>query len=55
MIGGLFMLVDENNKIVIDKDVIIEFILIYFGYIFCLDVCFFDVVCNVEVVEILEG
>lgn len=55
VIGGLFILVDEDNKIVIDKDVIIELMLVYFGYMFCLDVCLFDVVCNVEVVEIFEG
>lgn len=54
-IGGPFTLVDEDNKIVTDKDVISEPTLIYFGYTFCPDACPFDVARNAEAVEILEG
>ena len=38
-IGGPFTLVDEDNKIVTDKDVITEPTLVYFGYTFCPDAC----------------
>lgn len=54
-IGGPFTLVDENNRIVTDKDVITEPTLIYFGYTFCPDACPFDAARNAEAVEILEG
>ena len=54
-IGGPFTLVDEDNKIVTDKDVITEPTLVYFGYTFCPDACPFDAARNAEAVEILEG
>lgn len=54
-IGGPFTLVDEDNKIVTDKDVITEPTLVYFGYTFCPDACPFDAARNAEAVEILEA
>lgn len=53
-IGGLFELVNSKGEIVIDVEVIIQLLLIYFGYMFCFDVCFFDIVWNVQVVQIFE-
>lgn len=54
-IGGPFTLVDENNKIVTDKEVITEPTMVYFGYTFCPDACPFDASRNAEAVEILEA
>lgn len=38
-IGGKFMLIDHNGKLVTEKDMQGKFQLIYFGYTFCPDIC----------------
>ncbi|WP_428625231.1 metal ABC transporter solute-binding protein, Zn/Mn family [Sedimenticola sp.] len=38
-IGGKFMLIDQDGKLVTEKDMQGKFQLIYFGYTFCPDIC----------------
>jgi protein SCO1/2 len=39
LIGGAFELFDENGKKVTDKDFRGQYMLVYFGYAFCPDIC----------------
>ena len=52
-LGGSFELIDHNGNSVTDADVFDRPSLLYFGYTFCPDVCPFDVVRNVDAVELL--
>lgn len=38
-IGGKFMLIDHNGKLVTEKDLLGKYQMIYFGYTFCPDIC----------------
>lgn len=38
-VGGKFMLIDHNGKLITEKDMQGKFQLIYFGYTFCPDIC----------------
>ena len=53
-IGGPFALVDENARLVTDRDVITGPSLVYFGYTFCPDICPADTARNAEAVDALE-
>ena len=53
-IGGEFELVNQDGKIVSDKDIFKEPTILYFGYTFCPDICPLDVYRNSEAVELLE-
>lgn len=52
-IGGPFTLVNDDGRVVTDKDVITEPTLIYFGYSFCPDVCPIDNARNAQAVDLL--
>jgi protein SCO1/2 len=52
-IGGPFTLVNTAGQTVTDAEVLVKPSLVYFGYTFCPDVCPFDVVRNVEAVDLL--
>ncbi len=54
-IGGPFTLVNTAGQTVTDADVLTRPSLVYFGYTFCPDVCPFDVVRNVDAVDLLAG
>ncbi|MEM9715128.1 MAG: SCO family protein [Pseudomonadota bacterium] len=53
LIGGPFELTNQFGERVTDQEVITEPSLVYFGYIFCPDVCPFDVARNAEAIDIL--
>ena len=53
-IGGPSSLVDENSRLVTDRDVITGPTMVYFGYTYCPDVCPADTARNAEAVDILE-
>ncbi|MCB2135989.1 MAG: SCO family protein [Rhodobacteraceae bacterium] len=53
-IGGPFSLVDENGRLITDRDVITGPTLVYFGYTFCPDICPTDTARNAEAVDALE-
>ena len=53
-VGGPFDLIDENNRLVTERDVITGPTLVYFGYTYCPDVCPTDTARNAEAVDILE-
>jgi protein SCO1/2 len=38
-IGGKFMLIDHNGKLVTEKDLLGKYQMLYFGYTFCPDIC----------------
>jgi len=52
-IGGPFTLVDQRGRTVADTDLHGRFLLIYFGYTFCPDVCPTSLVRNTEALEML--
>ena len=52
-IGGPFELLDKNGDLVKSEDLIVEPVLIYFGFTFCPDFCPIDMSRNVAAVEIL--
>src|SRR5512132_95052 len=52
-IGGPFTLVDENGKTVTDQDFRGKWLLVYFGYTYCPDVCPTSLARNSEVVDLL--
>ncbi|MEL6642189.1 MAG: SCO family protein [Pseudomonadota bacterium] len=52
-IGGPFELLDKNGDLVKSEDLIVEPVLIYFGFTFCPDFCPIDMGRNVAAVDIL--
>jgi protein SCO1 len=54
-IGGPFELVDQNGKTVTDADFRGRYMLIYFGYTYCPDICPTTLLRNTEALESLGG
>lgn len=52
-LGGPFELLDHNGKTRTDKDFVGKFMLIYFGFTFCPDICPEELTKMVEVVDAL--
>jgi protein SCO1/2 len=52
-IGGPFTLVDENGRTITDQDFRGKWLLVYFGYTYCPDVCPTSLARNGEAVELL--
>ncbi|KAL2918703.1 Cu-binding protein [Polyrhizophydium stewartii] len=53
-VGGSFSLVDHNGRPVTDLDFLGKYMLIYFGYTFCPDVCPEELDKMAEIVEFLK-
>ena len=53
-IGGPFTLIDENGNTVSEQDVITDLTLLYFGYIYCPNICPLDNARNGDAVRLLE-
>jgi cytochrome oxidase Cu insertion factor (SCO1/SenC/PrrC family) len=54
LIGGPFALVDQHGKKVTDQDFAGRFMLVYFGYTFCPDVCPLSLSNMVQAISLLE-
>jgi cytochrome oxidase Cu insertion factor (SCO1/SenC/PrrC family) len=54
LIGGPFTLVDQHGKEVTEKDFAGRFMLVYFGYTFCPDVCPLSLSNMVQAIGLLE-
>ena len=54
LIGGPFTLVDQHGREVTDKDFAGRFMLVYFGYTFCPDVCPLSLSNMVQAVALLD-
>jgi len=52
-LGGPFRLIDQNGKEVTDADFRGTYMLIYFGYTYCPDICPLSLTRNVEALDIL--
>lgn len=55
LIGGAFTLVDDDGKVVTDKDFLGEYMLVYFGFTYCPDICPSELVKMERVVSALGG
>lgn len=53
MIGGPFTLVDESGRIVTDKDFQGQYVLVYFGFSYCPDICPSELVKMDKVIKAL--
>lgn len=51
VIGGIYELIDFDGKICMDKDFLGQWILFYFGFIYCFDICFDEIEKFVKVVD----
>ncbi len=54
-IGGSFTLVDHNGKTVTARDFRGRFMLVYFGYTYCPDVCPTTLTTMADAIDILDG
>jgi cytochrome oxidase Cu insertion factor (SCO1/SenC/PrrC family) len=54
LIGGPFTLVDQHGQTVTDQDFAGRFMLVYFGYTFCPDVCPLSLSNMVQAIALLE-
>ncbi len=54
-IGGPFTLVDQNGKIVTAADFRGRFMLVYFGYTYCPDVCPTTLTTIADAIDLLDG
>ncbi len=52
-IGGPFALVDQDGRAVTDKDYLGKWLLVYFGYTYCPDVCPTALARNAEAIDLL--
>ena len=52
-VGGPFNLINQDGQVVTEKDFKGQFMLVYFGYTWCPDVCPIDVLVMTEVIEML--
>lgn len=55
LIGGEFELVNHNNEIVTDKDFLGKYMIVYFGYTYCPDVCPMDLQIMADALNHLEA
>lgn len=53
LVGGPFTLVDQDGRTVTDKDYLGHYLLVYFGYTYCPDVCPTSLNRNLEALDLL--
>ncbi len=53
-IGGEFQLVNHNKEVVTDKDFLGKYMIVYFGYTYCPDVCPMDLQIMADALRYLE-
>lgn len=54
LIGGEFELINHNNEVVTDKDFLGKYMIVYFGYTYCPDVCPMDLQIMADALRYLD-